>query len=136
MATTPSATRSVKDLIDLLLPLFLTALLIALCAQLLLPFVGLLLWTIILAICFNPVQSKLLAKGWRPGRAAMLLGGVIVALILVPTAIAAISAASSVPPLVDGLQHGTLEIRPPPPALESVPVAGPEVTCRLGPGSQ
>jgi predicted PurR-regulated permease PerM len=124
LATTPSATRSVKDLIDLLLPLLLTALLIALCVQLLLPFVGLLLWTIILAICFNPIQSKLLAKGWRPGRAAMLLGGVIVALILVPTAIAAISAASSVPPLVDGLQHGTLQIQPPPPALESVPVVG------------
>jgi predicted PurR-regulated permease PerM len=124
LATTPSTTRSVKDLIDLLLPLLLTALLIALCVQLLLPFVGLVLWTIILAVCFNPVQRKLLAKGWRPGRAAMLLGGVIVALILVPTAIAAISAASSVPPLVDGLQHGTLHIRPPPAALESVPVVG------------
>ena len=37
MATTHSATRSVKDLIDLLLPLFLTGLLIALCVQLLLP---------------------------------------------------------------------------------------------------
>jgi predicted PurR-regulated permease PerM len=124
LATMPSTTRSVKDLIDLLLPLLLTALLIALCVQLLLPFVGLVLWTIILAVCFNPVQRKLLAKGWRPGRAAMLLGGVIVALILVPTSIAAISAASSVPPLVDGLQHGTLHIRPPPAALESVPVVG------------
>jgi hypothetical protein len=78
MASTPSGTRSVKDTIDLLLPLFLTGLLVALCCQLLLPFVGLLLWTIILAICFNPLQEKLLAKGWKPGRAAML-GGVIVA---------------------------------------------------------
>ena len=127
MATASGAIRSVKDLIDLLLPLFLTALLIALCAQLLLPFVGLLLWTIILAVCFNPIQSKLLAKGWRPGRAAMLLGGVIVALILVPTAIAAISAAGSVPALVDGLQNGTLNVRPPPPALENLPVAGPKL---------
>jgi predicted PurR-regulated permease PerM len=124
MASTPGASRSVKELIDLLLPLFLTGLLIALCIQLLLPFVGLLLWTIILAICFNPLQEKLIAKGWRPGRAALLLGGVIVTIILVPTVIAAINAASSVPPLVDGLQHGTLHVRPPPPALESVPVVG------------
>jgi predicted PurR-regulated permease PerM len=67
MATTPARPRTVKDLIDLLLPLFLTALLIALCVQLLAAFVGLLLWTIILAICFNPLQEKLLAKGWKPG---------------------------------------------------------------------
>jgi predicted PurR-regulated permease PerM len=124
MATPPGATRSVSDLIDMILPLFLTALLIALCVQLLLPFVGLLLWTIILAICFNPLQEKLLAKGWRPGRAAWLLGGVITALILIPTVIAAISAASSIPPLVAGIHDGTLHVRPPPAALESVPVVG------------
>src|SRR6478609_5472301 len=103
MATAPSGSRSVKDLIDLLLPLFLTGLLIALCFQLLLPFVGLLLWTIILAICFNPLQEKLLAKGWKPGRAAMLLGGVIVAVILIPTVIAAVSAAGSIPPFVKAI---------------------------------
>jgi predicted PurR-regulated permease PerM len=127
MATTPGAPRTVKDLIDLLLPLFLTALLIALCFQLLLPFVGLLLWTIILAICFNPLQEKLLAKGWRPGRAAMLLGGVIVAVILIPTIIAAISAASGIPAFVGAIQDGSFEVRPPPPSLESIPVAGPKL---------
>lgn len=127
MASTPGATRSVKELIDLLLPLFLTALLIALCIQLLLPFVGLLLWTIILAICFNPLQEKLLAKGWKPGRAAMLLGAIIVGVILIPTIIAAISAASSIPPLVEGIHHGTLHVRPPPASLEGLPVAGPKL---------
>jgi predicted PurR-regulated permease PerM len=127
MASTPGATRSVKDLIDLLLPLFLTALLIALCFQLLLPFVGLLLWTIILAICFNPLQEKLLAKGWKPGRAAMLLGGVIVAVILIPTIIAAISAASGIPAFVAAIQDGSFEVRPPPPSIEGIPVAGPKL---------
>jgi len=129
MATTPGGTKSVQSLIDLLLPLFLTALLIALCIQLLLPFVGLLLWTIILAICFNPLQEKLLARGWKAGRAALLLGTIIVALILVPTAIAAIHAAGSVPPLVAGIQAGTLEIRPPPPALEGLPIVGPKLNA-------
>lgn len=118
------ATRTVRELIDLLLPLFLTALLIALCVQLLLPFVGLLLWTIILAICFNPLQEKMLARGWKPGRAALLLGTVIVAIILIPTAIAAISAAGSIPGFVAGIQQGTLHVRPPPPALEGVPLVG------------
>lgn len=127
MASTSSPARSVKDVIDIVLPLFLTGLLIALCIQLLLPFVGLLLWTIILAICFNPLQEKLLARGWKPGRAAMLLGTAIVAIILIPTVIAAMHAAGSIPPLVDGMQHGTLHVRPPPPALESLPVAGPKL---------
>jgi predicted PurR-regulated permease PerM len=127
MATAPGGTRSVKDWIDLLLPLTLTGLLIALCIQLLLPFVGLLLWTIILAICFNPLQEKLLAKGWRPGRAAMLLGGIIVAVILVPTVIAAMNAASGIPAFVSAIQTGTAHIRPPPPALEGIPVAGPKL---------
>ena len=127
MATAPGGTKSVKDWIDLLLPLFLTGLLIALCVQLLLPFVGLLLWTIILAICFNPLQEKMLAKGWKPGRAAMLLGGLIVAVILVPTVIAAMNAASGIPPLVSAIQTGTAHVRPPPPALESIPVAGPKL---------
>lgn len=126
MASTPGAGRSVREIIDLLLPLFLTALLIALCVQLLLPFVGLLLWTIILAICFNPLQEKMLARGWKPGRAALVLGSVIVALILIPTSIAAFSAATSIPGLVSGIHEGTLHVRPPPPALESVPVIGPK----------
>ena len=124
MATAPGGGRSVKDLIDLLLPIFLTALLIALCFQLLLPFVGLLLWTMILAICFNPLQEKLLAKGWKSGRAALLLGTIIVAVILVPTVIAAINAASSIPAFVAGIHGGNMSVRPPPPALESVPVVG------------
>ena len=46
---------SVGSIVNVALPLFLLALLIALCVQLLLPFVGLLVWTIILAICFKPL---------------------------------------------------------------------------------
>ena len=127
MASAPGGTKSVKDWIDLLLPLFLTGLLIALCVQLLLPFVGLLLWTVILAICFNPLQEKLLAKGWKPGRAALLLGGLIVAVILVPTVIAAFNAASSIPAFVGAIQDGTAHVRPPPPSLEGLPVVGPKL---------
>lgn len=127
MATAPGMSKSVKDWIDLLLPLFLTGLLIALCVQLLLPFVGLLLWTIILAICFNPLQEKLLAKGWKPGRAAMLLGGLIVAVILIPTVIAAMNAASGIPPLVASIHDGTAHVRPPPASLEGLPVVGPKL---------
>jgi hypothetical protein len=59
-----SATRTpVGKLIEILLPLLILALLIALCVQLLIPFVGLLLWTMILAICFYPVHRRLTSRG-------------------------------------------------------------------------
>ena len=57
----------------------------------------------------------------------MLLGGVIVAVILVPTIIAAISAASGIPAICRRDAAWTLEVRPPPPSLESMPVAGPKL---------
>ena len=47
---------AVGRLVELLLPLLLLAALIALCVQLLVPFIGLLLWTIILSVCFYPVH--------------------------------------------------------------------------------
>jgi predicted PurR-regulated permease PerM len=120
---TPSS-RPVRDLIDVILPLLLIALLVVLCVQLLLPFVGLLLWTFILAICFAPVQNWLLAKGWRPARAALLIGAFLVALIVIPTGLAAFHAASSIPPLVKSVLGGTVDIAPPPPRLQEIPLIG------------
>ena len=86
---------SVGTIVNVALPLFLLALLIALCAQLLLPFVGLLVWTIILAICFKPLHDMLMARGKLSSRwSAVIIGLALSALVLVPTAIAAMSAAS------------------------------------------
>jgi len=95
---------AVSKIVDVLLPLFLLALLVALNVQLLLPFVGLLLWTVILAICFNPLHQALKRRGISNRLSATIIGVLLAAVILVPTAIAAISAASSVPQIVAGLQ--------------------------------
>ena len=111
-------------IVDVGLPVLLLALLIALCVQLLIPFVGLLLWTIILAVCFYPVHRMLLARGMSNRLSAILIGTALAALILVPTAIAAISAASSIPDLVMGLRSGEQHLRPPPDRLQDIPVIG------------
>ena len=118
---------SIGKLVDLLLPLLVLALLIALCVQLLIPFVGLLLWTIILAVCFYPIHRRLLARGMKPRWSATVIGLFLAALILVPTAIAAIHAASSIPELVAGLQSGDRHVRPPPDAVRDIPVVGGKV---------
>ena len=116
---------SVGGIVNVALPLFLLALLIALCVQLLLPFVGLLVWTIILAICFKPLHERLMAKRGLSSRwSAVTIGVALSALILVPTAIAAMSAAGSIPETVATIQSGDREIPPPPARLKEIPVVG------------
>lgn len=115
---------TVGQLVELLLPLLLLALLITLCVQLLIPFVGLIIWTIILAICFYPVHNKLRARGVSNRMSAIIIGAGLSALVLVPTAIAAIHAAGSVPTLVSALRSGERQISPPPDRLNDVPLVG------------
>jgi predicted PurR-regulated permease PerM len=124
MSEGPTARTTVGRLVELLLPLFILAVLIALCLQLLIPFVGLLLWTIILAVCFYPVHKRLTKRGMSNRLSASIIGIGLTALILVPTAIAAISAASSIPAFVSGLRSGEEHLPPPPARLLDVPVVG------------
>jgi predicted PurR-regulated permease PerM len=93
---------------------------------LLVPFVGLLLWTIILAVCFHPVHRRLTSRGMSNRLAATLIGLGLAALILVPVAVAALSAASSIPELT-AMLRGEEQIRPPPPGLQEIPYLGPKI---------
>src|SRR3954471_18556521 len=127
MSERTSARTTIGTLIELLLPLLILALLIALCVQLLVPFLGLLLWTIILAVCFYPVHGGLTRRGISNRLSATILGTAPATLILVPTAIASISAASSIPRLISSLQSGEQKIPPPPKGLQSVPLVGPKL---------
>jgi predicted PurR-regulated permease PerM len=127
MVDRSSAKSPVGHLVEILLPLLVLAMLIALCVQLLVPFIGLLLWTIILAICFYPVHRRLTARGISNRLSAIIIGTALAALILVPTGIAAISAASSIPDLVSSLQSGQRHVRPPPAMLQDIPVVGPKI---------
>ena len=86
--------NSVGRVVDILVPLLLLGILLALCIQLLVPFVGLLVWTLILAICFYPLHRRLLSRRLSNRASAITIGVALAALILLPTAIAAISAAA------------------------------------------
>jgi predicted PurR-regulated permease PerM len=124
MAENAQSRSTVGRLVDILLPLLILGGLIALCAQLLVPFVGLLLWTIILAVCFYPLHLWLTGRGLSNRLSAVVIGLGLATLILVPTAIASLSAASSVPALVSEIQNGDQQVRPPPDQLRQVPVVG------------
>lgn len=117
--------KTVGSIVNVALPLFLLALLIALCVQLLLPFVGLLVWTIIFAICFKPLHERLMRKRGLSSRwSAIIIGVGLSALVLIPTAVAAISAAGSIPQVVMSIQNGDREIGAPPDKLKDVPLIG------------
>jgi len=126
MANTTDAKFTTGKVVDVFLPIVLLGFLIALCVQLLIPFVGLLLWTVILAVCFYPVHKMLTKRGTSNRLSAIIIGTGLATLILVPTAIAAISAASSVPHFVAGLKSGQEHIPAPPDRLLSVPLVGPK----------
>lgn len=127
MSEGPAAKTTIGNLVELLLPLFILAVLIALCLQLLIPFVGLLLWTIILAVCFYPLHKRLTARRMSNRMSASIIGIGLTALILVPTSIAAISAASSAPALVAQLRSGEQHLPQPPARLSELPAVGPKL---------
>jgi predicted PurR-regulated permease PerM len=122
-----SSAGSVASLIQIMLPLLCLGLLIALCAQLLVPFVGLLLWTAILAICFHPVHTGLMARGMSTALSAALIGIVLAAVVLVPVAIAALSASRNIPDMISALQSGEQQIPPPSADLLRIPAVGPKI---------
>ena len=125
MADNSAARMTTGKVVNVALPLFLLALLIALCVQLLLPFVGLLVWTIILAICFKPLHDRLMVRRGLSSRwSAVIIGTALSAVVLVPTAIAAISAASSIPNAVATIQSGDRSLPPPPARLKELPIVG------------
>jgi predicted PurR-regulated permease PerM len=123
MAETHTAKITVGRLIELILPLLLVTILIALCTQLLVPFVGLLVWTIILAVCFYPLHLRL-KKRMSNRMSASVIGIALSAFVLVPTTIAAISAAGSIPKVVAAIQTGEQQIPPAPERLQGLPVIG------------
>ena len=123
MPVSPKAGLTVERLVELLLPLLLVTLLIVLCVQLLVPFVGLLIWTIILATCFYPLHLKL-KKRVGNRISASIIGIGLSALILVPTAIAAASAAGSVPKVIAAIKTGERRLPPAPAHLQELPLVG------------
>ena len=123
MPALPKSSLTVERLVELLLPLLLVTLLIVLCMQLLVPFVGLLIWTVILAVCFYPLHLKL-KKRVGNRLSASIIGIGLSALILVPTAIAAASAAGSVPKVIAAIQTGERRLPPAPARLQELPLVG------------
>lgn len=111
--------------LDLVISAGLLVILAVICYRVLAPFLGLLVWSLILAIVLYPLHQQLARRlGGRQGGAATLM--VIVALVLVgvPVALLSSSLADSVIWLIDGVRNQSLQVPMPPARIAELPLVG------------
>ncbi len=118
----------VIEIVDLIIRLFLIGLLLAWCFLLIRPFLGIVLWGIILAIAIFPLflwsKNRLGGRGKLAGVILTLLG---VGVIVGPVSVIATIFVNNAQTFADSLASGTLVIPPPPEGIETWPVIGQRV---------
>jgi predicted PurR-regulated permease PerM len=114
-----------RDLMDVMIRVGLIVFLVVMAVKIFAPFMGLMLWALILAVTLYPLHLKLAKRlGGRQGLAATLL--VIVGLFLIGGPIAMLGS-SFVDYLVDlhtAFENNTIVIPPPDPAVAGWPLIG------------
>lgn len=114
-----------RKVIDLFIRVGLISFLVVYCYQIFRPFIGLMLWSIILAVAMYPLHVWITRKmGGRDGRAATTLVLVILLGVLIPSTLLVFSFADSTTALVKQVQNGTLQVPAPPQSVAGWPVAG------------
>lgn len=125
-----SAVRDIlsRDLLDFFVRLGLLALAVVACERVFAPFLPLLLWALILAVCFYPLCVGLQARtSWSPGRSASLLVLLLMIIIGVPTVMLGASFATHVIDIVSDLRAGQLTVEAPAESVRDWPVVGAKV---------
>lgn len=111
--------------LDLVISAGLLLVLAVVCYQVLAPFLGLLVWSLILAVVLYPLHQWLARRlGGRQGGAATLMVVLALLLIGVPVALLSSSLADSVIWLVDGVRDHSLQVPLPPNRVAALPLVG------------
>ena len=114
-----------RDLTEILIRVGIIAALVYFSVQVLTPFIGLMLWGLILGVTLYPMHQRLAAKiGGRQGVAATLLVLLGLCVIGVPVAMLGASFADHVHGVVEAVANGTLQIPPPPASVAEWPIIG------------
>jgi predicted PurR-regulated permease PerM len=114
-----------RKLLDLFIRIGLIVFLVVYCYQIFKPFIGLMLWSIILAVALYPLHHWISRKiGGKDGRAATLLISVILLSVFIPSTLLVFSFAESTTDLVKQIRSGTFHLPPPAPAVAGWPVVG------------
>lgn len=114
-----------QRVIDLFIRIGLISFLVIFCYQIFRPFIGLMLWSVILAVALYPLQAMIARKmGGKHGRAATVLLLVIFLGALVPTTLLVISFADETTSFVKQVQSGTFQVPAPGESIAGWPVVG------------
>lgn len=114
-----------RRLLEVFIRVGLVGFLVVYCYEIFKPFIGLTLWSVILAVAIHPIHTRMTrTMGGRAGRAAAVLVLVLLFVVFVPTVLLALSFADSVTHFVEHVENGTLRVPPPPDWLASLPAVG------------
>jgi predicted PurR-regulated permease PerM len=117
-----------RDLLDFFVRLGLLVLAVVACERIFAPFLPLMLWALILAVCFYPLHLLIGNRfGWSPGRSATLLVFGLILLIGVPTVMLGMSFANHIYDVITELRGGELTLDMPSESVRDWPVVGERV---------
>ena len=117
-----------NDLTDVMIRIGLVTFLVVICVRIFTPFLGLVLWALILAVALYPLHRRLAARlGGRQSLAATLMVVAGLLLIGLPTAMLGSSFASHVHNTYTALDNNTFEFKQPDPAVAEWPIIGDKI---------
>jgi predicted PurR-regulated permease PerM len=117
-----------RDLLDFFIRFGLIVLAVMACEMVFAPFLPIMLWGLILAICLYPLMERLCASsGWGAGRVSTLMVVLTILVIGVPTVILGGSFATHIFDLIGGFDANTVNIRPPNESVKEWPLVGERV---------
>ncbi|MGZ8238374.1 MAG: AI-2E family transporter [Methylobacter sp.] len=114
-----------RKVIDLFIRIGLIGFLVVRCYQIFKPFIGLILWSVILAVALYPLHALIARKiGGKDSLAATTLVLVILLSVLIPSTLLAFSFADSTTDLVKQVRSGTLQVPAPSESVAGWPLVG------------
>ena len=114
-----------KEFTQVIIQLALIGFLLVMAFKIASPFLGLILWGLVLAVALYPLQLKLVNRiGGRQGKSATII--VLIGLFLLggPTVMMGLSSIEYVENGRTALESGTISIKPPPESVAAIPLIG------------
>jgi predicted PurR-regulated permease PerM len=114
-----------RDLLEVMIRVGLIAFLVVMAGRIFAPFMGLMLWALILAVALYPLHRRLASMlGGRQGSAATLLVVIGLLLIGIPTAMLGSSFAGQIHTVIEAFTSNSVTVKPPNPAIAEWPLVG------------
>ena len=126
--TSNSTQQFTRNAVEATIRIGVLLVLVAWCFQITRPFIGPLVWGVIIAIAIFPVHRALLALlGGRNGLSASLITAVMLVVLVWPTVLLTAALLDNLQLLSETLDTGSLEVPPPPESVAGWPVVGPSL---------